>query len=140
MITEDRIKHMLAVARKCEKLAKEKFNMSGEKQKVAFVIGLLHDIGYEYTDAANHEVVGAVILEMAGFGHYSDIIRYHGFADTELRSTYLDVLNIADLTTSNKGEDCTVEDRIRYIESVYGDNSFNAINAKKLSKQLGLID
>ena len=47
MITEDRIKHCLSVARKCHVLAKNRYHDEDVARK-AFVVGLLHDIGYNF--------------------------------------------------------------------------------------------
>lgn len=44
---EDRVKHSLAVARKMVAIAK-KMNLSEQEVNNCFIIGLNHDIGYEF--------------------------------------------------------------------------------------------
>ena len=46
-ISNDRMKHILGVARQCYKLAKEKYKLSEDDSRKAFMLGYLHDVGYE---------------------------------------------------------------------------------------------
>ena len=60
MITEEREKHIFAVAELMQKYGKEK-KFSDEKCNELYTLGLLHDIGYaflEEKDYEKHEIVG----------------------------------------------------------------------------------
>lgn len=60
MIDEDRKKHIWAVAEILKKMSKEK-NMSEDDCNALYTLGLLHDIGYEFTTPENyekHEIIG----------------------------------------------------------------------------------
>ncbi len=60
---EDRLKHSLAVARKMEEIAKV-LGLSEEEINDCFVIGLNHDIGYEFvTNKIEHNKIGGEILK-----------------------------------------------------------------------------
>ena len=81
-ITDHKIMHMLAVARKCYTLAREKYELSETTARKCFVMGLLHDIGYEFADsAATHPEVGAEMLNSLNVSQICaivDAVRNHG--------------------------------------------------------------
>lgn len=47
-IDENRINHMLEVGRMCYELARDIFDLPKEEAEQMFVMGILHDIGYEF--------------------------------------------------------------------------------------------
>ena len=49
-ITSNRLEHSIAVARKCYTLAKTEYEMSEEEARKMFLMGFIHDMGYEFTD------------------------------------------------------------------------------------------
>ena len=68
MITKDRLQHMLAVARKAQALAEKIRPGDKEYAQDMFLLGLLHDLGYEFTnDPMQHATIGANILKRARY-------------------------------------------------------------------------
>jgi HD domain. len=114
MITEDRLHHILGVARKAYKIAKD-LGKDENYARQMFALGWNHDIGYEF-DPVNHENVGANILPNY---KYAEFIRSHGLAPTQITKEWI-IINLADMTTSPTGEEITIEDRLAEIESRYG--------------------
>lgn len=61
MISENRLHHILGVARRCREIAEEKgYNADGQRQ--AFLLGWLHDVGYEFGENEDHAKTGAAML------------------------------------------------------------------------------
>ena len=59
----DRLKHSYAVAKKMMDIA-IKYNLSEEEIENCFLIGVNHDIGYEFTtNGINHNKIGGQILK-----------------------------------------------------------------------------
>lgn len=58
----DRVKHSISVARRMVEIGKS-YNLSNEELEELFVLGLNHDIGYEFCDGRDHNVVGGNILK-----------------------------------------------------------------------------
>ena len=114
MISDDRIKHMLEVARKARVIALEKYNLSEEEANICFVIGLLHDIGYEFGSTEEHNRIGAELLKLTGFKYWQEIAN-HG-EKSDYNSLYSDILHEADLRISSTGEEISVKKTIRYNE------------------------
>ena len=59
---EDRLKHSIAVARKMIEIGKE-YGLDDSQLQDLFVLGLNHDIGYEFTTNEGHEHIGGEILK-----------------------------------------------------------------------------
>ena len=138
-ITENKLNHMLGVARKCYKLALERGYSEDEARKL-FLIGYLHDIGYEFTDnSEEHAEISYNIIKNT-FGKSVIAIKEHGNPDIGLNNDYLNILNIADLTVNSFGKECSVYNRLSDIEIKYGKDSNQYTNAVKLAKKLELID
>lgn len=137
-ITDSRLKHSLAVARMCYKLATEYMPGDINFARKMFVIGFNHDVGYEFTERkskVNHGVIGSMILEHA-FGHHSskglEAIKYHGNPETpeEYRNLEWYVLNHADLTIDSEGNEVTMEERLDNIKEKNGADSTSYNDAK----------
>lgn len=119
---EHRLKHALSVARKMVEIA-DKINLNENEKEICFLIGYNHDIGYEFTDEEiNHNKVGGEILKKTGFKYWREIY-YHGESDTEFTSTYLNILNQADMQIDRYGNDVGYDKRLEDIRNRYGKNS-----------------
>lgn len=114
MITEDRLHHIISVARKAYKTAKD-LGYDEQFAREMFALGWNHDMGYEF-DPEHHEVVGAELLN--GW-KYSEFIENHGTIPLTVTNEWL-ILNYADMTVSPTGEDTTLDDRLKEIEQRYG--------------------
>lgn len=131
----DRLKHSLAVARKMAEIAKLN-KLSDEEIKNCFVIGYNHDIGYEFSKTGiNHNKIAGEILKQIGFKFWKEIY-YHGLADSEYSSRYLDILNQADMQIDKYGNDIGYDKRLEDIKSRYGENSKVYINCKNLINKI----
>ena len=132
---EDRIKHSIAVARKMVEIAKNK-NLSEKEINDCFIIGYNHDIGYEFANnKLEHNTVGGKILRTAGFKYWKEIY-YHGEINIEYSSTYLDILNQADMQIDKYGNDVGYDKRLEHIKARYGENSKPYISSSKIINNL----
>ena len=68
MIDENRLKHIYAVA----KLMEENAEKHGLDKQEMFMLGFLHDIGYEFGGSEEHHVVGAAMLEKENYKYLCD--------------------------------------------------------------------
>ena len=135
MITESKLKHILAVAR----LMKEKARLVGLDEEEMFTLGMLHDIGYEF-DEQDHHTAGYVMLEKQGY-KYAYEVKCHGLPHAPRMTTELKLLNYADMHINAKGEYVTFEERLEDIKSRRGKNSPHYINSRKVIEMLnGFID
>ena len=130
---ENRLKHSLAVANKMVELNK------GVNKEDLFLIGYLHDIGYDFLkdnkNTSMHNKIGGEILRKSGFKYWKEVY-CHGDIDDEYKSKYLDLLNTADMMIDSMGNDVGFEKRLEDILVRYGENSKVYINAKKLVENL----
>lgn len=119
---EDRIKHSFAVARKMKQIAID-LGLNDEEINDCFVIGFIHDIGYEFaTNKMEHNKIGGEILKRNNFKYWKEIY-YHGETEIEYESLYLDILNQADLQIDRYGNDVGYDKRLEDIKSRYGETS-----------------
>lgn len=121
-MNEDRIKHSFAVARKMKQIAID-LGLNDEEINDCFVIGFIHDIGYEFaTNKMGHNKIGGEILKRNNFKYWKEIY-YHGETEIEYESLYLDILNQADLQIDRYGNDVGYDKRLEDIKSRYGETS-----------------
>ena len=122
-VTIDRIKHSLAVAKRMKELSEndsEKYPVIPED---AFILGLLHDVGYEFVDnQMEHAQKGGIVLKQQGYKYWKEVY-YHGYSQNEYISPMLELLNYADITTGPTGEYTTIEQRIIGVKERYGEDS-----------------
>lgn len=132
-MTLERAAHSLAVAKKMRyAVVAENLPISPSD---AFLIGFLHDIGYEFAPTQEeHARVGGEILRGIGFPYWKEVC-YHGIPQDEYESRLLALLNLVDMTTAPTGEPISVEDRLREICKRYGKDSKQANDARELIKQ-----
>ena len=129
-MNENRLRHSFAVANKMVELNK------GKNSNEVFLIGYLHDIGYQFTDnRSQHNKVGGEILKNLGFTFWKEIY-YHGEDNCDYQSEYLDLLNSADMMIDSKGNDVGFENRLEDIKNRYGEQSIEYIKANNIIKRL----
>lgn len=144
MISDNKIKHMLGVARRCRDLAESK-NLSESLQNACFVMGLLHDIGYELCtehDAPKKHPEKSKELLNAFLRYNREIINAvsrHGKAYSNL-TIFDKILNEADLTTDYQGNHVDVHQRLNDIKTHCTDiNKTHYEHAVKQAEALFLI-
>ncbi len=131
----DRLKHSISVARKMIEIGKEN-NLPEEQLKELFLLGFVHDIGYEFVkDTKDHQKVGGEILKQSGYKYWKEVY-YHGRITNEYKSLYLKILNQADMQIDKFGEDIGYEKRLEDILNRYGKNSNAYIKSKELIESL----
>ena len=131
---EDRLKHSLAVARKMVEIGKE-YNLDCNELQDLFVLGLNHDIGYEYGGNSNHRYIGGEILKGNGYKYWKEVY-YHGDVNTEYKSLFLEILNRADMQIDKYGNDVGYDKRLEDIKNRYGKESKTYMDAKILVEKL----
>lgn len=118
----DRLLHSIGVAQKMVEIAKLK-GLNQKEQQELFVIGFNHDIGYEYSpNGEEHNKIGGKILKSQGFTFWKEIY-YHGEVNCDYASTYLTVLNQADMQIDKFGNDVGYKKRLADIKIRYGEAS-----------------
>ena len=70
-----------------------------------------------------------------GFKYWKEIY-YHGIANTEYESMYLNILNQADMQIDKYGNDVGYEKRLNDIKSRYGEESKIFTNCYNLVNQI----
>ena len=133
-MNNDRLKHSYAVANKMVELGKEK-KLSNEQLKELFVLGYLHDIGYQYGTNENHNEIGGNLLKENNYKYWKEVY-YHGVPDSEYKSLYLDILNTADMMIDKSGNDIGFDKRLEDIKNRYGKDSIQYINCVKIVYEL----
>lgn len=142
-ISETRMKHILGVARKCYALAKAE-GFDEEKCRRMFMLGYLHDVGYEFADSrSEHAVVSVNLIDSIGTIDRECImsILHHGsMVEITEQSDEWRILVTADMSVDYNGEDIEVSARLAGIRKHYGDNSRQYINSYNVCKYLGLLE
>ena len=139
-ISDDKIAHSLAVARKCYTLAKEEYELTETNARKAFLLGLIHDFGYEFsTESADHPSVAVNVLASLNKTDMDQMmfaILTHGRPARFTGTTYQAILNEADLTTDHKGNDVTMKERCDSIAERYGQDSQEYHNSVKMGQKI----
>lgn len=120
MLTQDRKKHIYAVAEFLKNYAIS-WNMPRKDIEALFVLGLVHDIGYEFLNKKHyteHGKYGGLLLKRLGYKYWKEVY-YHGVANCKYKSKFLDLLNWADMRIDGKGNLVSFEGRIQDVEKRY---------------------
>lgn len=129
MITENRWKHIVAVARLAREFALKMRPNDTEYAQDMFLLGLTHDIGYEFLgNGRGHAALGGQILKRAGY-KYWDAVANHGYSDILEVSDELFILNCADMSVDLNGNRCTMDARLADIAARHGADSDTYHNA-----------
>lgn len=120
MISQDRKGHIWGVAELMKKYAEEN-GRSSEDVEDYYMLGLLHDVGYEFAEPEHyieHNKIGGGILKRLGYKHWKEVY-YHGEVDPEYDSELLDILNWADMHIDSTGNYVTFQGRLEEISQRY---------------------
>ena len=134
VVDNDRLKHSYAVANKMIELGKEKSLSEIELQEL-FLLGYLHDIGYEFGTNENHNSIGGNLLKESNYKNWQEVY-YHGIPNSEYKSLYLDILNTADMMIDKYGNDVGFDKRLEDIKNRCGKDSIQYINCVKIINEL----
>ncbi len=121
MISEDRKKHIYGVAKFLKDWGISQ-HLSQKEVEELYVLGLLHDIGYEFLeekDYEKHEVYGGRVLKAQGYKYWKEVY-YHGVANCKYKSRFLDLLNWADMRIDSCGNEVSLDGRLEELFKRYG--------------------
>lgn len=136
MISSDRMAHQLGVAQMLVDQARSYGSYSEQELQDLFVLGYLHDIGYEFAiDPGNHAHAGGEVLKRLGFIYWAEVAN-HGNPTSTYSSSALDLLNAADMQTSPSGEHVSYAERLQDIADRYGEDSLRYKNARTIIADL----
>lgn len=140
MISENKIKHILNVARRCKEIAKEQ-GLPESEQNACFIMGFLHDIGYdnlsEGEEVENHPERSYEMIQdgLKYIDEISNAIRNHGMKYKDL-TVFDKILNTADLQVNFYGERVSCEERLKDIASRHGEDTIHYKHAVKQYKAI----
>lgn len=120
MISEDRKKHIFAVAEFLKEYATNE-NMETFEIEALYILGILHDIGYEFAeekDYKQHNFIGGEILKNQGYKYWKEVY-YHGVINSPYKSKFLDLLNWADMHIDSSGNYVSFDERLKEISERY---------------------
>lgn len=118
-----RYMHCHNVGLKMYHYAKEKLGWTEGKCQEMFVLGTMHDIGYELSpDADKHNIVLGNILKRDGY-KYANEIKYHSYMQEEYDTPEMRLLYFGDMTIDGYGKECTLNQRLEDIKIRHGENS-----------------
>lgn len=150
-ISENKLHHILGVARKCYEIAKEE-GYDEEFCRKMFMIGWCHDVGYEFSEETeDHPQISVELIEdlvcmfCRGDVEISKLTKQailrHGKEPTEkdLKNVKWVILNTADLVIDSKGNDVEVEKRLEDIKERYGSESRQYLTSVQRARDIGLI-
>lgn len=128
--------HQLSVARKVVEMAKSRGEYSEEELQELFLMGYLHDVGYEFVDdPSEHASAGGDALRRMGFKYWQEVSN-HGIPGCSYASSELDLLNSADMHTSPIGNPVSYKRRLDDIRERYGVDSTQYRNAATVIAEL----
>lgn len=134
-ISENKMKHSIAVARYMQKYAQERL-LSEELAEELFILGYLHDIGEEFTPVkTDHNKVGGLLLKNQKYKYWKEVY-YHGEVQDEYTSVALQVLNLAELCISSDGSFVGIDQRLAMLKEKFGENSAEYVNTCALAKMI----
>ena len=132
---KDRLIHSYNVGKKMMEIGKT-YDLTKNELQELFILGLNHDIGYEFTtNGKNHNRIGGNLLKESNYKYYKEVY-YHGDINTDYSSLYLDILNMADMQIDKYGNEVGYEERLKDIETRYGMNSDIYKNCYKMIQHL----
>ena len=123
MITDERLTHIIKVARTAQRLAECLRPNDKEFAEDMFVLGFVPDVVCEFSDGGKfHPKIGGEILRRNAY-RYADAVTKHSYlTDGELPDE-LYLLYCADMMVDTKGIECTLQERVDDIKKRYGADS-----------------
>ena len=146
-ISENRLHHILGVARRAYAIAKERGHNEEFARKM-FMAGWLHDVGYEFSEKQDqHPYESARLIRLAvedGWHEPAHVlssvekaVKEHGRYTEKVTEEYV-ILNMADMLTDPKGNEVSVMQRLDDIKERYGEYSDQYLTACDICFRIGL--
>jgi hypothetical protein len=137
-----RYRHCYGVGKKMYWYSKIMLGWDEKKCREMFVLGNLHDIGYEFNgDSFQHNIVLSEILKDK-YPYWKEIL-YHPAFQTEYDSMEMKLLYYADLTVDGYGNWVTMEERMNDLIKRHGEDSGDVKEGLKIINALkgwGFVD
>lgn len=121
-ISQNRLKHILKVAERMQKIVKENKEEFSISPNDAFILGFLHDVWYGFSDNSTHNIIWWKQLETNNYKYWKEVY-YHWEINIKYKSKELDLLNYVDMTTSPEWKIITIDERCFDIWERYGKTS-----------------
>ena len=139
---QNRYRHCYSVGKRMYAYAKYNLGWNEKLCCEMFVLGNLHDIGYELDpDAFDHDwILAAVVSDNY---KYVNEIRYHSKLQREYDSPAMRLLYFGDMTVDGEGNWCTYRERLIDLEKRHGVNSEvyrESVELANYLQQLGFDD
>ncbi len=158
-ISDNRLHHILGVARKAYQIAKDRGHDEIFARKM-FMIGWLHDVGYEFSEKQeNHPFESGEMIKLlfdapqrqihistgwdmeSRYDYHTSpsykAIAEHGKYPSEKTEEYI-ILNQADMLIDSDGMEVNVMTRLDGIKNRYGEHSDQYLTACDICYQIGL--
>lgn len=144
-ISEDKMKHILEVARECYKIAKSQ-GYDEEFCERMFMLGWTHDVGYEFVeDSTKHGEASERLMKHIGVSNNDKssakalhCVRTHGHVVKTASPEWV-ILNTADMTVNSKGEHVSIYERLEDIKERYGEDSSQYVSSCEVAEKCGLL-
>ena len=143
-ISEDRLHHILGVARKAYEIS---INLGYDEEfaQKMFTLGWLHDIGYEFSQNPfeHTEISADMLYSLIGVPLTDeqklnlDAIRQHGKYPVT-KSIEWRILTTADMLVDYDGKEVDVMTRLQHIKDRYGEHSDQYLTACDICYLIGL--
>ena len=122
-IVDRRLRHSHGVGVKLFTLVNHKPTLCRTAAREMYVLGLLHDIGYQFAaNSDEHAKFGGELLKKQGFKLWREVF-WHGRVQREYDSPELRLLNYCDMIVGPNGEPMTMKQRIADLTFRYGGGS-----------------
>ncbi len=134
-ISENKMKHSLAVARYMQNYAVERL-LDEDFGKELFLLGYLHDIGEEFAfNKEEHAEVGGLILKEQKYKYWKEVY-YHGNINAQYESVALAILNLAELCINSDGTFVGIDTRLQILKEKFGEQSPEYVNSLAMAKKV----
>lgn len=145
-ISDERLHHIIGVARKAYSLAKE-LGYSEEFARKCFMLGWIHDVGYEfsYRQEDHPEISVKMLKDLVGNNDAAQTQRSlgailnHGKEISDMTDEYR-ILTMADMLVDANGNSATVSQRLEDIRTRYGEYSVQYTVSCRVCRKIGLLD
>lgn len=131
VIPENRLKHCYGVAHVMYAVSKYYYKWDENKCQEMYILGLLHDAGYEFVKkgepTANHAPVLAKILKRQSYPYYKEILN-HVTLTTKYKSDELNLLHLADLCVDGDGNVVDFDNRLKELKTRHSSNELTGFN------------
>lgn len=148
-ISEDRLHHIIGVARKAYQLAKS-MDCDEDFARKMFMVGWVHDVGYEFSkEQAEHPGISSEMLhqlvcsnkiyDTSVSSKTTHAIQHHGrYSDDAVSNLAWKIINLADMQIDSKGNEVDAMDRLADIKERYGEHSDQYLTACDICYKIGL--